>query len=443
MQMTQIIEKKRDGHALTREEIAFFVTGVTRGDIPDYQASALLMAICIRGMDARETADLTDCMTHSGQVVDLSALGGHVADKHSTGGVGDTTSIALVPLVAACGVKVAKMSGRGLGHTGGTVDKLESIPGYRTEMGVQELIDLVRAHGAAIVGQSGELAPADRKLYALRDVTGTVESIPLIASSIMSKKLASGTDVIVLDVKAGSGAFMKEADDAFALAKAMVEIGTHLNRRVSAIVTDMDQPLGRSVGNAMDVREAIELLKGQHKGSDLWQVCMALGVQMLLLCEVESSEQAARQRLQDAIDSGAALQKLQEIIAAQGGDARVCEDCALLGHAAHVVDLRAQTAGYIVRIDALRVGLAAQLLGAGRERLDDRIDPLAGIWMHCRVGDWVEAGTVLAQLHVNDRARLPQAQQMLHSAIAIGPDAPAKRPLFLGVVDADGVHKYQ
>lgn len=443
MHMTQIIEKKRDGHALSREEIAYFVAGVTRGDIPDYQAAALLMAICIRGMDGRETADLTDCMTHSGQVVNLSALGGHVADKHSTGGVGDTTTIALVPLIAACGVKVAKMSGRGLGHTGGTVDKLESIPGYRTEMSVQQLIDLVRAHGAAMVGQSSELAPADQKLYALRDVTGTVESIPLIASSIMSKKLASGADVIVLDVKTGSGAFMKTADDAFALAQAMVDIGTHLDKRVSAIVTDMDQPLGCSVGNAMDIREAIELLKGQHAGTDLWRVCMALGVQMLLLCGIEVSEAAAQQRLQQAIDSGAALQKLQEIIAAQGGDARVCEDCALLGHAARVVDVCAQAPGYIQRIDAQQVGLSAQRLGAGRERLDDCIDPLTGVWMRCRVGDRVQAGTVLAQLHVNDETRLCEAQQMLQSAIVIGPGAPAKRPLFLGVVDADGVHKYQ
>ena len=443
MQMTQIIEKKRDGHALTREEISWFVTGVTRGDIPDYQTSALLMAICLRGMDARETSDLTDCMTHSGEVVNLSALGGHVADKHSTGGVGDTTTIALVPLIASCGVRVAKMSGRGLGHTGGTVDKLESIPGYCTEMSVQQLIDLVRAHGAAMVGQSSALAPADQKLYALRDVTGTVESIPLIASSIMSKKLASGADVIVLDVKTGSGAFMKTVDDAFALAKAMVDIGTHLHKRVSAVVTDMDQPLGCSVGNAMDVREAIELLKGQHAETDLWRVCMALGAQLLLLCGVETDETAAKQRLQQAIDSGAALQKLREIIAAQGGDARVCDNFAYLGHAAQVIDVCAQQAGYIAQIDAQKIGLSAQFLGAGRERLDDHIDPVTGVWMRCRVGDHVQAGTVLAQLHVNDTARLCQAQQMLQDAIAIGSKAPAKRPLFLGIVDASGVHKYQ
>ncbi len=439
--MVELIEKKKAGHKLSTREIDYFVDGFTKGDIPDYQAAALFMAICFVGMDAQETADLTYAMMHSGQVMDFSSLGFRVADKHSTGGVADTTTLILVPLCASLGVKMAKMSGRGLGHTGGTIDKLESIPGFRVEQGMEEVKELLRQNGGVIVGQSNELAPADKKMYALRDVTGTVDSIPLIASSIMSKKLALGTDIIVLDVKTGSGAFMQTVDDAFALAQTMVDIGVHLNKRVAALVTNMDQPLGNLIGNAMEVREAIEVLRGMHADSDLYKVTMALGVQLLRLSEVEADETTARALLSDAISSGKALQALENIIRAQGGDPLVCSDTSRLGKTRHLIEIKVTGEGYIHSIDAASIGRAAQMLGAGRSKLEDIIDPLVGIQMCVRTGGQVKAGDVLAVMHVNDEANVETAASRIKEAIVIG-NMPALQPLIYGIVTANGQTRF-
>lgn len=442
MQMVDIIAKKRDGHALSRQEIDDFVQGFTRGEIPDYQAAALLMAIVLKGMDARETADLTDAMTHSGQTVDLSAVGDVVCDKHSTGGVGDTTTLILVPLAAACGLKMAKMSGRGLGHTGGTLDKLESIPGYRVEISPETLVQLVRDNGAAIVGQTQALAPADKKLYALRDVTGTVESLPLIASSVMSKKLAAGTDVIVLDVKTGSGAFMHTVEDSFALARTMVDIGAHLGKRIAAIVTDMDQPLGNSIGNALDVREAIEILQGRHVDSPLREVCLLLGEQLLRMTGKAQTSVQARAMLEQALRNGDALEKMRVMIQAQGGDARVCEDVSLLGQASIIHPVVAPQSGYVARMQAAEIGMAAQMLGAGRMKKEDVIDPLVGIQMHVRVGDFVEKGQPLADFYLNDTAQAEQAEHRFLQAIVMQDHKPVAVPLVFGVVRAEGEERF-
>ncbi len=441
MRMVELIEKKKDSQPLTSEEIQYFVTGFTKNDIPDYQASALLMAICLRGMDQRETVDLTLSMMHSGQVMDFSWLGVPVADKHSTGGISDTTTLILVPLCASLGIKMAKMSGRGLGHTGGTIDKLESIPGFKVELGMDKVKSLLHEQGAVIVGQSAELAPADKKLYALRDVTGTVDSIALIASSIMSKKLALGTDIIVLDVKAGSGAFMKTMDDAFLLAKTMVDIGTRLDRKVSAIVSNMDQPLGNMVGNALDVREAIETLQGKHMGSALLRVTAALGVQLLKLAGVEQDEKKAQTILFDAIRSGAALDAFAKLIKAQGGDARVCSDVSLLGEARRIIDVKADRTGTVSSMDATDIGYAAQLLGAGRNRLNDVIDPLVGIEMCVRTGDDIKAGQPIGRLHVNDGTNAAQAAKRILEAVHIGRRTKTMK-LIYGTVTADGQMRY-
>ena len=362
MHMIDLLTKKRQGKPLTQQEIEWMIPAYTQGQIPDYQMSAMLMAICFTGMSTQETAWLTSTMANSGQQMDLSGAGGPVADKHSTGGVADSTSLVVVPMVAACGVSMAKMSGRGLGHTGGTLDKLEAIPGFDVDISPERFLSLLRQNGLAIVGQNAQLAPADKALYALRDVTATVDSLPLIASSIMSKKLASGADIIVLDVKAGSGAFMKTKKDAFALAKTMVDIGNHLHRKTAAVVTDMNQPLGRSVGNALDIMETIEILQGKHLDSDLFRVCLQLGKRLLCLAGRAEEDNAAEKMLLEAITSKRALEKLRIMIAAQGGDAAVCDDPSRLPQAKKVIPILSQSAGYLAETDAQSIGMCAQLL---------------------------------------------------------------------------------
>ena len=403
MRMVDLIVKKRQGQALSAAEIAWMIQAYTEGALPDYQMSAMMMAICFAGMTAEETAALTDAMTHSGTVLDVSSVGAQVADKHSTGGVADTTTLAVVPIVASCGVTMGKMSGRGLGHTGGTLDKLEAIPGFSVDVAPQRFLALLQENGLAIVGQNEALAPADKKLYALRDVTGTVDSLPLIASSIMSKKLAAGADIIVLDVKVGSGAFMKTPEDAAALAKTMVEIGVHLGKKTAALITDMNQPLGSCIGNALDVREAIEILQGKHQDSDLFAICKRLSAQLIRLGGKAEGEREAERMVLDAIASGRALQKLATMIQAQGGDARVCQDTSRLPSAERIIPVLSQQAGYIAKMDTQSIGACAQLLGAGREKLGDKIDPAVGIVMKKRVGDFVRTGDVLAEFHVNEK----------------------------------------
>lgn len=398
--MVDIIERKRDGHPLTREEISFFVKGYVDETIPDYQASALAMAIYFRGMDEREIADLTDLMMHSGKTIDLSSIPGLKVDKHSTGGVGDKTSLVVGPLVAACGAKVAKMSGRGLGHTGGTLDKMESVPGMRIGLTDKEFKDQVSRIGLAIAGQTGEIDPADKKLYALRDVTGTIESVPLIASSIMSKKLASGSDCILLDVKFGSGAFMKTFEAAKELAQTMVKIGDLLHRDTRAILTDMDQPLGLAVGNSLEVKEAIATLKG-HGPKDLVELARKAGGIMLEQAHIVASAEEGEKRIQEAIDNGSGFEKLCALFEAQGGDVSYIREPERFPVAKHIVEIVAEESGYVRRIDSLTIGVSAMKLGAGREKMSDTIDMSAGILLKKKVGDRVEKGEVLALCHTN------------------------------------------
>ncbi len=398
--MVDIIERKRDGHPLTREEISFFVKGYVDETIPDYQASALAMAIYFRGMDEREIADLTDLMMHSGKTIDLSSIQGFKVDKHSTGGVGDKTSLVVGPLVAACGAKVAKMSGRGLGHTGGTLDKMESVPGMRIGLTDKEFKDQVSRIGLAIAGQTGEIDPADKKLYALRDVTGTIESVPLIASSIMSKKLASGSDCILLDVKFGSGAFMKTFEAAKELAQTMVKIGDLLHRDTRAILTDMDQPLGLAVGNSLEVKEAIATLKG-HGPKDLVELARKAGGIMLEQAHIVASAEEGEKRIQEAIDNGSGFEKLCALFEAQGGDVSYIREPERFPVAKHIVEIVAEESGYVRRIDSLSIGVSAMKLGAGREKMSDTIDMSAGILLKKKVGDRVEKGEVLALCHTN------------------------------------------
>ena len=400
MRMVDIIERKRDGHPLTREEISFFVKGYVDETIPDYQASALAMAIYFRGMDEREIADLTDLMMHSGKTIDLSSIQGFKVDKHSTGGVGDKTSLVVGPLVAACGAKVAKMSGRGLGHTGGTLDKMESVPGMRIGLTDKEFKDQVSRIGLAIAGQTGEIDPADKKLYALRDVTGTIESVPLIASSIMSKKLASGSDCILLDVKFGSGAFMKTFEAAKELAQTMVKIGDLLHRDTRAILTDMDQPLGLAVGNSLEVKEAIATLKG-HGPKDLVELARKAGGIMLEQAHIVASAEEGEKRIQEAIDNGSGFEKLCALFEAQGGDVSYIREPERFPVAKHIVEIVAEESGYVRRIDSLSIGVSAMKLGAGREKMSDTIDMSAGILLKKKVGDRVEKGEVLALCHTN------------------------------------------
>lgn len=398
--MVDIIIKKRDGHALSKEEIHFFIKGYVDGSIPDYQVSALLMAILDHDMNMEETVTLTDEMLHSGDVMDLSAIKGHKVDKHSTGGVGDKTSLVLGPLVASRGAKLAKMSGRGLGHTGGTLDKMESIPGMRISVSNEHFIRQVNEIGIAIVGQTGLLVPADKKLYALRDVTGTVESLPLIASSIMSKKLASGSDSILLDVKFGKGAFMKTLDDARKLAKTMVSIGNNLGRDTRAILTDMDQPLGHAVGNALEVKEAIDTLKG-HGPKDLVELCLEAGAIMLEQAGVYQDHDEAIKALKESLENGDAFNKLKEMIEWQGGDVSYIEHPEKFPLAKHIVEVKADKAGYVRRIDALMIGESAMRLGAGRAKIEDTIDMSAGIVLNKKIGDEVKKNETLCYVHTN------------------------------------------
>lgn len=432
MRMYDIIHKKRNGGELSEKEIKFFVNGYTDGSIPDYQASALCMAIYFRGMSADETAALTLAMADSGDRIDLSGIDGFTVDKHSTGGVGDKTSLIVAPIVAANGGKVAKMSGRGLGHTGGTVDKLESIPGFRTSLTPDEFIKQVNDIGLCIVGQTGELAPADKKLYALRDVTATVESIPLIASSIMSKKLAAGSQGIVLDVKTGSGAFMKTVEDSERLAEEMVSIGKAAGRKVTALITDMDIPLGASVGNSLEVIEAIKTLKGEGE-KNLTEVCLSLAAQML--CMVTGrDDKACRKMAKKSIEDGSALNKLREMITAQGGNADVIDDIGAFKQPKFSADIISEKEGYISRTDAERVGIASVILGAGREKKGDPIDPSAGIILKKKTGDSVSKGDVLVTFYTDDETRIDVAKREFLDALIFGNEKPSKQKLIYKII---------
>lgn len=402
MRMIDIIEKKRDGMSLTREEIEFFVNGYTRGEVPDYQASSLAMAIFFQDMNDEERAALTMSMVNSGERIDLSDINGIKVDKHSTGGVGDTTTLVLAPLVAAVGVPVAKMSGRGLGHTGGTIDKLESVKGFNVEISEKDFIKLVNDNQVAVIGQSGNLTPADKKLYALRDVTGTVNSIPLIASSIMSKKIAAGADAIVLDVKTGSGAFMKTLDDAEALAHAMVRIGNNVGRNTMAIISDMSQPLGNAVGNALELKEAIATLKGNGP-KDLTELVLTLGSQMVVLAEQAESLDEARQMLVDAIKTGKALNKFKTFLSNQGGDDSIVDSPEKLPSAKYQVEFKAKKDGFITEIIANEIGVASMMLGAGRQTKEDVIDLGVGIVLNKKVGEHVEKGENILTIHTNTK----------------------------------------
>ena len=423
MRMVDIIEKKRDGQELTTAEINFFIEGYTKGEIPDYQASALAMAIYFQDMNDRERADLTRAMVESGDTIDLSAIDGVKVDKHSTGGVGDTTTLVLAPLVASLGVPVAKMSGRGLGHTGGTIDKLESIAGFHVELTREQFIDLVNRDKVAVIGQSGNLTPADKKLYALRDVTGTVNSIPLIASSIMSKKIAAGADAIVLDVKTGDGAFMKTQEDAEKLAHAMVRIGNHVGRKTIAIISDMSQPLGFAIGNALEVKEAIETLQGKGP-KDLTELVLTLGSQMVILAGKAKTSEEAKEMLLDAIHSGKALAKFKEFLANQGGDASIVDDLTKLPQTKYKIELPAKQSGYISRMVADEIGVASMILGAGRATKEDVIDLAVGLVLHKKVGDKVEEGESILTIYSN-RENVEDVKQKLYDNIFIADTATA------------------
>jgi len=440
MRMVDLIIKKREGLELTTEEINFIINGYTKGEIPDYQISAFSMSVFFKGMNERETADLTMAIVNSGDQIDLSPIEGIKVDKHSTGGVGDTTTLVLGPLVAIAGVPVAKMSGRGLGHTGGTIDKLESIEGFHVELSNQEFIDQVNNIKLAVIGQTSNLTPADKKLYSLRDVTGTVDSIPLIASSIMSKKIAAGADAIVLDVKTGKGAFMKTTDDSFDLAKAMVDIGTLTNRNTVAIVSDMDQPLGFAVGNALEVKEAIDTLKGEGP-KDLEDLCLTLGSHMLVLGKKANTVEEAYQILKEIIDSGRALETLKSFVQAQGGNPEVIDNPELLPAAEKRVAIVANEAGYVHRINAEEIGISAMLLGAGRATKESTIDLAVGIMLRKKVGDSVVKGEELATLYVNDEKNLELVKQRVLAAYTVASEEPAKTPLIYGIVTKDGIEK--
>ena len=427
MRMYDIIHKKRLGEALSESEIRFFVRGFTNGTIPDYQASAFAMAVMFVGMTDAETAALTLAMAESGDTVDLSMFGALSVDKHSTGGVGDKTTLIVASIVASLGAKVAKMSGRGLGHTGGTVDKLESIEGYKTSLSPDEFIKQVNDIGIAVIGQTGNLAPCDKKLYALRDVTATVESIPLITSSIMSKKIAAGTRSIVLDIKTGSGAFMKTPEDAEALGQKMVDIGKSCGRNIAALITDMDTPLGRAIGNSLEVIEAISVLRGETKG-DLREVCEALASNMISL-SLGLDTDDSKKCVKDAIDSGRAFEKFLEWITAQGGKRALIENTALFSKAQIEHAIIAPKTGYISHMDAEKVGITSVVLGAGRENKDDVIDMTAGIILERKTGDHVKAGEVIAKLYTSERDRAKSAEKLFLSAIEISDAEPPKKPL--------------
>ena len=437
MRMYDILAKKRDGGILTDEEIQFFIDGYVSGAIPDYQASALLMAIFLKGMTPHATAALTRSLAQSGDLVDLSSIDGIKVDKHSTGGVGDKTTLIVAPVVASLGVRVAKMSGRGLGHTGGTVDKLESIPGFRTTLDREAFFDVVRRVGVSVIGQSGNLAPADKKLYALRDVTATVNSIPLIASSIMSKKIAAGSDRILLDVKTGSGAFMKTLEDSIALAKEMVSIGEHVGRRTVALITDMDRPLGCAIGNALEVCEACETLQGRGP-ADLTEVCIELAANMLWLAEKGELAQC-RSLARQQIANGEAFAKLKEMVQAQGGDTSVLDDPEKFAPPNVCYEVLAQREGFLYAMDTERCGIASMELGAGREKKEDPIDYSAGIVLRKKVGDFVRKGEVLASFYSSEESKCRTAEQTFTQALSIQDARPKQTALIHARVTAQGV----
>lgn len=429
--MVDIISKKRNGLALTEEEIQFFISGYMNEEIPDYQVSALLMAIYYQGMTEEETAYLTNSMTKSGDVIDLSSIHGHKVDKHSTGGVGDKTTFIVGPLAAAAGIPVAKMSGRGLGHTGGTIDKLEAIPGMQVELSNDEFIQQVNQYKLSVVGQTGHLAPADKKLYALRDVTATVDSIPLIASSVMSKKIASGADSIVLDVKTGSGAFMKSIDDARELARRMVKIGEKLGRNTTAVISNMNQPLGYEIGNANEIKEAVQVLQGQSI-QDLRELAIELTTHMTLLAGVYSDETTAKKNLAELLDNGQAYEAFKQFIQAQQGDISVIEDLSLLPTASHHHEIKSPSDGYLYEMEAEKIGLAAMHLGAGRQTKEDTIDHAAGITLLKKTGDEVRQGEPIAILHSNKEVNV--AESLFLDAITISDDKPESLPMIYEVI---------
>ena len=433
MLMTDIIVKKRDGFKLSADEIEFVVDGYTKGEIPDYQMSALLMAILIRGMDREETLELTMAMMHSGETLDLSGIKGVKADKHSTGGVGDKTSLILCPMVAAQGVKIAKMSGRGLGHTGGTIDKLESFPGFNTGISEETFMANVNDFGIAIAGQTADLDPADKKMYALRDVTGTVPSIPLIVSSIMSKKLAAGADVIVLDVKSGSGSFMKTEDDARELAENLTAVGKMAGKKTVAVITDMDEPLGNAIGNALEVKEAIEVLRGDKKG-ELLELCLTLGACILTEAGIAENDDEARQMLIRGIEDGSALNKLAQLVEGQGGDKNAVYNTGLLPSAPVRYEAICKQTGYVKHISAADVGLVSMHLGGGRVTKESEIDLSVGLILNKKVGDRVEAGESLGTIHATSMEKAEQAAELLRGCYTIVPD-PVEKPTFIkGIV---------
>lgn len=433
MRMYDLIMKKRNGGTLNSEEINYMISEYTAGSIPDYQMSAMMMAVYFNGMTDKETADLTMAMAHSGDMLDLSDIEGVKVDKHSTGGVGDKTSIALAPMVAACGVKIAKMSGRGLGHTGGTIDKLESFAGFSTGISSEHFIDQVNEIGISIMGQTLDLAPADKKLYALRDVTATVDNMSLIASSIMSKKLASGADAIVLDVKTGSGAFMKKEEDAFALAKEMVELGKHAGRKMAAIVSDMDQPLGFAVGNALEVKEAIETLKGNGP-ADFVELCMTLGAQMIIAGGMAENTEQATAMLKDVIADGTALDKLAAFVEAQGGDTSAVYDTSLLPEASIIEEITSEKEGYVEKIICDEIGICSLILGGGRETKESEIDLSVGLVLHKKVGDYVKKGESLATIHANDSNKLAQAKERFLKAYSFSDKAVERSKFIKGIL---------
>ncbi len=435
MRVYDLILKKREGHELTKQEIDYLIKGFTNGNIPDYQMSAFAMAVYFNGMTDRETADLTMAMVESGDQIDLAKIEGTKVDKHSTGGVGDTTSLVLVPLVSAAGIPVAKMSGRGLGHTGGTIDKLESIPGFKTDLSMDKFINNVNNIKAAIAGQTGNLTPADKQLYALRDVTATIESIPMIASSIMSKKIAGGADGIVLDVKVGSGAFMKTLANAKDLAEIMVNIGQHLGRNTIAVLTDMEQPLGYAVGNNLEVIEAINTLKGEGP-SDLSELCLTLGANMLKLAGKVDSFEKGYEILEEKLADGEAFDQFKKLVKNQGGDVSYIENPDKFKKAEHVFEVKAKSTGYLNQLKAFDIGLAAMLVGAGREKKGDEILNEVGVILHKKYGEYVNKGEIIASLHYNkDDDNLIEAKEKLKNSFVIKEEAPKPRDLIFEIVD--------
>lgn len=440
MRMIDIIDHKKHGMELTREEIKFFIDGYVQGTIPDYQASAFLMAIYFNGMSEKETLEFTLSVRDSGDVIDLSAIKGIKVDKHSTGGVGDKTTLVIAALVASFGVKMAKMSGRGLGHTGGTVDKMESIPGLKTSLEGQEFIDQVNKIGVSVIGQTGNLAPADKKLYALRDVTSTVDSIPLIACSIMSKKLAAGSDAILLDVKTGSGAFMKTLDDAIDLAKEMVAIGENAGKTTVALITEMDIPLGHNIGNSLEVIEAVETLKG-YGPKDLTDVCVELGANLLFMAGVDTLENT-RLMARNSLEDGSAYKKLLEFVKAQGGDISYIEDVSKFEKAKFEYEVKTLEEGFVYEMNTEKIGVSSVLLGAGRQTKEDIIDFAAGIRLEKKTGDEVKKGDTVAILYTNDESSIKDAETLVHEAYKISNQKPKLHPLVLARVGKDGVEKY-